>query len=195
MSEGELAKISAKTAKEVCGRFKPGEAAAKLLRDDMTPGHFLGLLIENKQYLDAVRFLAYGLPKREAVGWACLCIRQTLGAETHGQVPPVLQAAENWVADPNDENRRAAMAVAEKEGFSTAAGCAALAAFLSGGSLTPPNLEAVPPAEHLTAQMVAGAVMLAAVSVEPEKAPEKYGRFLAQGMEVASGKPPSGGSA
>jgi hypothetical protein len=43
---------------------------------------------------------------------------------------------------------------------------------------------AIPPAEHLTAKAVAGAVMLAAVQAEPEKAPEKYRWFLTQASEV-----------
>jgi hypothetical protein len=36
----------------------------------------------------------------------------------------------------------------------------------------------------MTAKAVAGAVMLAAVATEPEKAPEKYQAFLAQALEV-----------
>ena len=42
-------------------------------------------------------------------------------------------------------------------------------------------------ASRSVALSVAGAVMLAAVQSEPEKAPEKYQKFLAQGIEVAKG--------
>ena len=41
--------------------------------------------------------------------------------------------------------------------------------------------------EFLTAHGVTGAVLLAAVQREPEKAPEKFKKFLAQGIEVANG--------
>jgi hypothetical protein len=44
-----------------------------------------------------------------------------------------------------------------------------------------------PPGEHLTAHDVAGAVLLAAVVTEPEKAAEPHGGFLALGLEVAAG--------
>jgi hypothetical protein len=79
------------------------------------------------------------------------------------------------------------MAAAEAAGLDTPAGCAAVAAFWSGGSLGPPNVPVIPPGESLTAKGVAGAVMLAAVLTEPEKTPEKYRRFLAHGVEVAKG--------
>jgi hypothetical protein len=45
----------------------------------------------------------------------------------------------------------------------------------------------VPPGEYLTAHGAAGAILLAAVQTEPAKAPEKYRKFLAVGVEVASG--------
>jgi hypothetical protein len=90
------------------------------------------------------------------------------------------------VADPTEENRRAAHAAAEAAGLAHPAGCAAMACFWSGGSLAPANLPVVPPGEHLTAHGAAGAVMLAAVT-EPAKAAERQARFLALGLEVAAG--------
>ena len=78
------------------------------------------------------------------------------------------------------------MAAAEKADLGTAAGCAGLAAFFSGGSIAPPNAAAVPPGEFLTAKAVSGAVIFAAVAKEPEKAPEKFRNFVAQGIEVTN---------
>jgi hypothetical protein len=91
------------------------------------------------------------------------------------------------VADPSEANRQAAQAAAEKAGVGTPAGCAAMAAFWSGGSLAPANLPAVPPAENLTGQGVAGAVLLAVVQKEPAKAPQKFRQFVALGVEVGKG--------
>ena len=50
-----------------------------------------------------------------------------------------------------------------------------------------PEVAAIVPADHLAAQTVAGAVLLAAVVTEPSKAPEKFARFLARGLEVLDG--------
>ena len=187
MSSNGLAKVTAKTAAEVCKHFPLGEEAKKLLREGLTPAQFLDTLIEKQHFPDAVRFLAHALPKREAVWWACLCGRAVDGSNPPPKIAAALQTAEKWVVDPSEENRRAAMPAAEAAEFKTPAGCAAVAAFWSGGSLGPPNVPVIPPGEYLTAHGVAGAVMLAAVQSEPEKAPDKYRMFLAQGIEVAKG--------
>jgi hypothetical protein len=135
-----------------------------------------------------LRLVARTLSKREAVWWACQCVRQVYGPEPPARVTTALAAAEAWAAEPSEEHRRAAFAAAEAAGTGTPAGCAAVAAFWSGGSLGPPNVPAIPPAEHLTAQGAAGAVLLAGVLTEPEKAGEKYRRFLALGSDVARGQ-------
>jgi hypothetical protein len=186
-ANGTLTKLSARTAAEVCQHFSLGDEARTLLRESQTPGQYLDLLIEKHQHLDAVRFLAHALPKREAVWWACLCARSVAGANPAPGYTAALQAAETWVADPSEDYRRAAMAEAEKATFGNPAGCAAAAVFFSGGSLGPPNVPAIPPGEHLTARSVAGGILLAAVTTAPETAPEKYRQFLARGKEVASG--------
>src|SRR5437868_15322848 len=95
---GTFTRVSAKTAAEVCKRFSLQEPAKKLLRDDLTPRQFLDLLLQQKQHLDAVRLLAYALPKQEAVWWACLCARTVAGANPPPKVVAALQAAEKWVA-------------------------------------------------------------------------------------------------
>jgi len=187
MATDGLAKVTAKTAAEVCKHFPLGEEAKKLMKDSQPPAPFLDTLIQKEQFPDAVRFLAHALPKREAVWWACLCSRSVAGASPPPKVAAALQAAEKWVVDPSEDNRRAAMPAAEAAELKTSAGCSAMAAFWSGGSLGPPNAPVVPPGEHLTAHGAASAVMLAAVQSEPEKAPEKYRKFLAQGIDVAKG--------
>src|SRR5207253_4538771 len=80
VSNGGLAKVTAKTAAEVCKHFPLGDDAKKLLRDTLTPKQFLDLLLEKQQFPDAARFLAHALPKREAVWWACLGARQAYGS-------------------------------------------------------------------------------------------------------------------
>jgi hypothetical protein len=186
MSNAILAKVEAKTAAEVCQRFSLAEAARKLLRPDLTPVQYLAALMEQHLYSDAIRFLAYALPKREAVSWACGCIR-SMHDSTDTAAEAALQAAEKWVADPSDPNRRAAMPAAQAVGLAHPAGCAAAACFWSGGSLAPPDLPPVAPAAHLTAHVVAASLLLAAVRSEPARAAEKFRQFLQLGLDVAGG--------
>jgi hypothetical protein len=163
-----------------------GEEAMALLRPDLHPLDFVALLMEKALFPDAVRFVAHALPKREAVWWGWVCARRAAGENPPPKIKAALDATERWIAQPSDDNRRSAMAAAEKAELRTAAGCAGLAAFFSGGSLAPPDAPAVPPGEFLAAKAVAGAVIFAAVAKEPEKAPEKFRSFVAQGVEVTT---------
>jgi len=183
-----MKKATARTAAEVCRRFELDEKARPLLSDDLAPRPFLDALAEKGFHTDAVRFLAHALPKPETIWWACLCAREAAGSEASPSVKVALAAIEKWLGDPSDGNRRAAMTAAQACGFGTPAGSAALAVFLSGGSLAPPDVGAVPPAENLTAVAAGGAVILAAVSREPEKATERYRSFLARGVAVGDGQ-------
>lgn len=179
--------FAARTAAEVCPRIQLGDPARALLRDGMAPRAFLDALLAAGLLPDAVRFLAAALPKREAVWWACVCARQQPGASLPPAAAAALQAAERWAADPSDANRRAAHPAAEAAGVGTPAGAAAVAAFLSGGSLAPPDLPAAPAPEQATALAVAGSVLLAAVLAEPDKAAAKRRRFVDLGLAVADG--------
>ena len=163
-----------------------GEEAMALLRPDLHPLDFVARLMEKALFPDAVRFVAHALPKREAVWWGWVCARRAAGENPPPKIKAALDATERWVAQPNEDNRRSAMAAAQKAELGTAAGCAGLAAFFSGGSLAPPDAPAVPPGEFLAAKAVSGAVIFAAVAKEPEKAPEKFRSFVAQGVEVTT---------
>src|SRR5262249_57656992 len=112
-----------------------------------------------------------------------------------GAAPPPRQAGGPWGGgergwgDPPAPTRRAAFAAAEAAELKSPAAIAAFAAFVSGGSLAPPHVEAeVKPPENACALGVANAVQLATVITEPAKAPEKLARFHALGIDIATGK-------
>jgi hypothetical protein len=183
MATTTLRKITAVNAAEICARFPVGAPAAAVAH--LPPPEFLDQLIAQRQFQDATRFLAHALPKREAVWWACVCARQaTLGGDS---ATAALAAAEAWVYQPTEDNRRAAMAVAQATGFTTPASWAAVGAFWSGGSMAPPEAPTVPPGEFLTSAAVAGAVLLAAVEREPEKSDDKFRAFIAAAIDIANG--------
>jgi hypothetical protein len=163
-----------------------GEEAMALLRPELHPLDFVALLMEKALYPDAVRFIAHALPKREAVWWGWVCARRASGDNPQPKIKAALDATEKWIAQPSEDNRRGAMAAAQKAELGTAAGCAGLAAFFSGGSLAPPEAPVVPPGEFLSAKAVCGAVIFAAVAKEPERAPDKFKSFVAQGVDVSN---------
>ena len=187
MDDGQIPGISGQTAAAAAPDAPLSDEARALLCGDPPPGRFLDELKAHGLFTDALRFLAHALPKREAVWWACLCARQTLGGSESETAAAALRAAERWAAQPDEANRRAADAAAQRAGVGTPAGCAAMAAFWNGGSLAPTGLPDVAPADHLTARGVAGSVLLATVVTQPDRAAEKARRFLALGLEIASG--------
>ncbi|MBV8576738.1 MAG: hypothetical protein JOZ58_17100 [Acetobacteraceae bacterium] len=136
---------------------------------------------------EATRLIAYALPRREAVWWACMCARHTAPPGMPELERRAVDAAEHWVRAQTDEARRTAFAKAQEAGFDSPGSWAAVAAFWSGGSMAPPGQPVVPPAAHLTGAAVAGAVALAAVRMHPERQATRLGRFLDSGRDVAGG--------
>lgn len=183
---GELRRLEYRSAAEVCARYTPSDAARALLVDRISSEDFLGALDSAGLTADASEFLAHALPKREVVWWACLCVRESLN--TNAAPAPLIEAiaaAEKWASSPGDINRRKAMTAAEAAGLDQPAGCVALAAHLSGGSLAPPGLPEVKPAEHLTATVAGLAIKVAALQAGPDTAPIRQRRFLDLGIDVA----------
>lgn len=187
MIEGELVKVVAKNAVEICSKLELDEDVQQLLRDDLTPVQFLDMLIEGEYYTDATRFLAHALPKREATWWACVCTRSSLKDKLSPELEHALAIAEQWVYEPTDDHRKLALPAAEATNYTSPASLAAAAAGWSGGSLTPDGSPVVPPPEELTGHAVFGAVMLSGASAEPEKINETYRRYLEQGIDIAKG--------
>lgn len=158
--------------------------ALALLHPEHGSREFVTALLNAELFQDAVRFVAHALPKREAVWWTLLCAREAAGDAPPSDVKASLDATDHWIRHPADEQRRAAMAAAQKATFKTAAGCAGLAAFLSGGSLSVPGQPEVPPGPFLTAKAVFGGVCLAAIGDDPKTMPERFRRYVEQGLYI-----------
>jgi hypothetical protein len=185
MTTGAHQPIMTRPLPELCGLADISDDGKALLRPEHEPLEYFQTLLEEERFTDAVRLLSHSLPRREGIWWALVCAKSTAGEQPEPAVKSALDATEHWITHPGDESRRAAMRAAETATFRTAAGCAALAVFFSGGSIAPPEAPAVPPGEFLTAKAVAGAVIAAAVAVEPQRAPERFQGFIAHGLEVA----------
>jgi len=152
----------------------------------MRPTDFLNSLIASSIYIDALQFLAWALPKREAVWWSCLCTRELPLSESAPAFETAVKAAEEWVYRPNEENRRNAEKAGNAITDSHPSRWSAMAAFWSGGSLAPSGAPEVKPPDDFTAKAVAGAVLMAA-GLDPALAPARQKLFLDYGMDIARG--------
>lgn len=184
-----LERNASRKAADVVASVRMAEPALALLRPEMTPRQYLDILTQKGHIADAVRFLAHAVSKPEAVWWAVQCARSAVLPSA--ALPPrhaaALSAAEKWLQDPSDDNRRAALLAAQAAGAETPAGLAAIGVFFAGGSLAPPSVPAVPPGEHLTADMVAVSISQAAASGNSTMLMERLAGFLTKGMEIANG--------
>lgn len=185
MSASKTLLSSGRTPADVCRAAELGDEALKLLDEHTDAKQFVERLVAGGQPRLAIAWLAHALPERPAVWWAWFCARHA-----HGEAPPqpivdALEAIKTWIAEPTDANRRKAMRHGEAVKFDVPAGCAALAAFFSGGSIGPPDRDAVPPPPNVAGKIISGCVLLSAVFTEPEKADDKLKEFARHGLEVA----------
>ncbi len=185
MSDPTGGKRQIKTLADLADVAQLGDEGKQLLKPAHTPHQYLAVLTDAGQHADAIRLVAHALPRREGVWWAWATAKKASGATAAPPIKAALDATERWISQPTEENRRTAMARAEAVGFDTPAGCAALAAFLSGPTVAPPHIEqAVPPPDYAAAQAITGAILISAVATEPDKATDKMLAALTQGLEV-----------
>jgi hypothetical protein len=148
----------------------------------------LAVLMENKKYVDAIHFMAHALPMREGIWWGCLCMQHACGDGLNPPERAAATAAVQWVMQPTEENRRAAKAPADAAPPPSVAGALAMAAFLTGGSILPPNLPPTPPAPFAAAKAIALAVTLASIKTEQAKIARMQRSYVELAIEIAEGR-------
>jgi hypothetical protein len=161
--------------------------AAAAIKDCLLVTQALDLLQAAGFLLEATRLLSYALPRREAVWWACMCAAHTAPPDLPEPDRLAREAAEHWVRQPGDKNRRAAMQQAEATTMEAPEPWAAAAAFWSGETIGPEDQPAVPPPPHMAGKIVAGTVYLAAVRAEPGRQKVRLKHFLESGLSIAAG--------
>ncbi|TDT99757.1 MULTISPECIES: DUF6931 family protein [Azorhizobium] len=188
MELGFLPKLRFSLAEQLCTVLEPGEEARALLKPGMSAGQFLSALAGAGLFVDAIRYLAVALPRREAVWWACACRRTFLPAELPVAEATAWQAAEAWVYEPSEPLRRACFAPGEALKFETAGAYAALGTFWSGGSLAPPEVALViPPGDGLTGSAIAASVILCCVPGPAKHTGQRQQAAFAIGIDIANG--------
>lgn len=179
-----LVKLTAPTALGLCKGLEVPDGLRALVESDAPAAVLFARLDDPDLRPFALDLLARALPKREAVWWACLAARLVPAA---GPAAKALEAAEAWVFRPNETERRACFPPAEADAFTHPASWAAMGAYWSGGSITPPELQAVPPAAHLTGVAVAAAAKLAIAGLPAAQRAGGMKRLVEQGLDIAAG--------
>ena len=175
------------STEEIAARFEPSAEATALLTPGIGASDFVAALVEKELWADAAGFVGQWLAKRDAVTWACLASRKALGETPPPKERAALEAAEKWLAAPDEPSRRACEAAAEALGYRSAPAMAAAAAFWSGGSLSLPDLPKAAPPENLTGKGAAGSVLMAGAAGAPDVA-GRLRELIWLGVDIADGR-------
>jgi hypothetical protein len=179
VSNGPQAGAHLATAAAICAKYKVRKEAWAVMREGMMPAEFIAALMENRQYVDAVDFLAYTLPPRYGVWWGCLCLQHACGENLTPVDRDALQAATVWVVWPTEPYRAAAQAPARAAGMRSPAGILA-----TGVTMT----SVTGRAPLSPARAVANTVKLAASKGDPAKILDIQRQYMELGMGVADGR-------
>ena len=188
MNNLPLIKVNAVKAADICAQFYLPQEARQQLRCKMSPQEFVAALLEKRQYLEGIDFVAHALPAREAIWWGCLCLQHACGDSLSLTEKAACRAAVQWVLQPTEENRAAAKAPADKAGPTNPAGALAAAANQTGGSVAPANAPCMPQGPFAPAKAVAMAVKLASNKGDPTKMADRHESFVRLGIGVAEGR-------
>jgi len=183
-----LKKIPNKNIASIISRYQLSEEAASLLTPQLTPEAAIAVLQEQELYNDVVQFIAHGLPVIEAIGWASEAM--DFRREDWGE-PEVMaiNAARNWLAQPNETLRIRASQLADRAGLECAPGWVAKAVFWSGtGSIVEPDLPAVMPPPFLYGHAAAAAITVAAAVPQWDNYQGFYRQVIELGIAIANGK-------
>lgn len=144
------------------------EGARGLLDPAVNVRAYLDSLRRNGLHTDAISVLTHVLPRQYALAWGCECWQKLHeGVEVNPAERSAIAAAQRWLKEPSEENRRAAFELADRLGLNTAAAWLAAAAGWSGGSVLPPGQPEIPPPASLSGDAVGAALILAAAA-DPE---------------------------
>jgi hypothetical protein len=171
------------TARQVFDAFPKVTAEIDLRPAEEPPLDFALKLLARAHRFDAIVYTACVLPRRETVWWGCQCVRALQGNRTDD----ALLAAEAWVREPEEAQRRAALEIAASSDTGVATTWLALAAGHSGGSLTTEGSAPVRASPEATAINLKAAVILAIVQRPMTEASGWIKACVEAGLRFADG--------
>jgi hypothetical protein len=172
------------TALALFETFPPSVTRIAAGPTDEPPTVFLKKLSAQHQFEDAIAFCAYLLPRREAVWWACGCVRALLGDIAASRARPII-AAEAWVYNPDDEHRRTALEIGKQGDSNDPLSWLALGAGWSGGALLAHPQHLVPVPAYMTPRAARIAILLSARIFPPEQYTARMQACIVDGIKLA----------
>lgn len=147
------------------------------------PHDWYGELVATNRLMEAIEFLAHGLPRYECAVWTAHAL---LEMDAVDRLDPLMVAVLRWIDEPSDKHRRICGDLAEKVRKDGPASLLSHAIMYSGGSVLPEDLDPVLPPPDVCAKL-AGAALLSGAFDRPD--PQAALRnSLRLGENVAAGR-------
>ncbi len=181
-----LRKIPQEYAHDIINRYQVDKSLREKISPDQSPHALINQWLKEENYNQLVIFLCHALSAREAVWWGCLCLRM-VEQKLNEEQQQALSAAESWVHESTEANRRISETRAKRAELDNAAGWLAQAAFWSGGSITPIDAPDNPAPPYLYSHAVAGAICLSAVLPDASNGKKNYKAMIRIGLNIADG--------
>lgn len=172
------------TARELFDAFPTAAQDMKAAPTDAPPLDFCRTQLAGKVPEDAITFCAYLLPRRVAVWWGHECLTQ-LPDLLDDQDRRMLALAHEWVAEPDENRRYAALTEAMAAVEKTPGVWIALAAGWSGGSIAPRDMEPVPAQPFFTPKAVNAGILFMLARVATADRPAVLAGFVEMGLALA----------
>jgi hypothetical protein len=189
MNEGILPKLRFEMAEQLFSIIKPSDEISSACTASMSTINFLNMLSQKKLLVDAIRYLAIALPRREAIWWACATRRRFFTFNNNDlNEQKAWDLVEDWVYNPIEEHRLKSHAIAEELEFKTPGAYGAMSVFWSGGNIAPAGAgQVIPPGPNLTGTAVGASILLMCAKGNPQGAEERQQAALDIGLDVAYG--------
>jgi hypothetical protein len=153
------------------------------------PLAFLQQLMSKELWSEAVSFCAYLLPRREAIWWGCESLRR-IQRQFLPEELAALDLAETWVHEPEDPQRRQALAFGIHGNPALPATWLAMATGWSGGSIAPPEIGMVPAPPYQTARAIRTGLLMAMSVLPSDNTPRVMTACIESGIALAHGDEP-----
>ncbi len=173
-----MSRLRFETAQDVFEAFPSALADIQAAPTPDKPFAYLDKLIASESPEDAVSFCAYLLGRREAVWWACQCVRKIAPLASRDEEKALL-LAEAWVREPEEHRRRFALDYGLRNDHKLAGVWVALAAGGAGGTLVMGENLGPPVPPEMTARAARTAVLVA-LTRTPSRERIKYIRASAE---------------
>jgi hypothetical protein len=185
MSTLDLSADSRRKPSEVTTDLALSDDAVSIMPDCNNTLSFLNRVCDEGLFHDAFVTLARVLPRQYAVIWGDRCLQFAPAEDLSDGEQHCINMAKQWISNPDETLRRAALDAAESIDFDGPYAWFAAAVGFSGGSLAPRDLDEVPPPQHLTAVAIAAYLVMMSVK-DPATMKETSRKMIDTGLEMVA---------